>query len=163
MINHTTMSGLEMRCLHCGRSYEMAPSPSLSVACAAMAAFADEHEACEPSEAGAARMRYSTPEEWIRSWDTGESSKTIWYVMQRGHAPRVAVPQDPSDFGRCYRLLAAIPAWRARLGEMAGLHPWVPFVEAWPQLEKLYAEELPSGEAPKCYAAIRACVAKAER
>ena len=89
--------------------------------------FVDEHRRCKPDpEAVAARRRYTTPGEWLASWDTGISSKTIWAVMTgRCSEGRFTpgVPHDPSDFGRCYRLLAAFPAWRARLPEVAARYP----------------------------------------
>lgn len=91
-------------------------------------------------------------ERWIVNGDTGTSSITIWSVM-RGVRPKNAdVPYDPDDFGRCYRLLKVMPAWRGRLSEVADAYPkWRPLVEAWDELTALYEEELPSGWLPKTY------------
>jgi hypothetical protein len=62
------------------------------------------------------------------------------------------VPLDPDDFGRCFRLLEHFPAWRGRIAEVGGRFPeWKPIVDAWPELEALYREELPTGSAPKLY------------
>ncbi len=66
------------------------------------------------------------------------------------------VPHDPTDFGRCSRLLAApfAKGWRARLPEVAKRYPelpWARLVDAWDELEALQAEELPTGKAPKLY------------
>ena len=96
---------------------------------------------------------------WIRSGDTGTSSKTIWYVMMGlpwadswGPSP----PWDPDDFGRCYRLLVEFPQWRERLGEVAARYrSWGPLVREWARLTDLYEEEAPSGTAPKLYAAVK--------
>lgn len=66
--------------------------------------------------------------EWLLGHDTGISSLTICAVLSGKHgiAAEVArghfgadIPHDPADFGRCYRLLQAIPEWRARLEEVA--------------------------------------------
>lgn len=97
---------------------------------------------------------------WFCGGDTGISSQTIWSVMMMGNlahdgryrVERVGHPLDPADFGRCYRLLREIPAWRARLGEVAAKHPsWAPLVANWDELTALYEEELKnkSGVAPK--------------
>jgi len=62
------------------------------------------------------------PQEWIVAGDTGISSRVIWAVMMGVSLdvmPRVDVPHDPPDFGRCYRLLEVMPEWRDRLGEVA--------------------------------------------
>jgi hypothetical protein len=155
-MSHTTIHGNELRCLHCGGTYEVNPGP-ISQWVAAMRAFDDDHKQCKPSEAGAERMKWKTPEEWWRSWDTGESSKTIWRVMMGQNVTMGATPCDPSDFGRCYRLLAAFPAWRERLDEMRKIRGWSALVDAWPKLEALFVEESPSGQGPKLFAAIQTC------
>jgi hypothetical protein len=97
---------------------------------------------------------------WLTGYDTGISSKVIFAVMtdrtgeitldERGN------PWDPSDFGRCYRLLKLFPAWRARIGEMAAVSPrWAALVARWDELEKLYEEEMPQIRAPQLYALMQ--------
>lgn len=99
------------------------------------------------------------PEDWLASDDTGISSETI-YVALRGLSPqgrdRYDIPHDPSDFGRCYRLLKLFPEWRLRLQEVADRFPkWGPMVAAWPRLEALYetilAAEAQHGNPPSPY------------
>jgi hypothetical protein len=157
-MSNTTMSGNELRCLNCGDSYAMAMPAPVSVVTAAMLAFAGDHKTCKPSAAGAAKLSATTPYEWIRNWDTGTSSMTIWHVMMGlPNTGRDDVPHDPADFGRCHRLLEAFPAWRARLDEMRAKPRWTPFVDAWPELEQLYVDELKNkdGRAPKLYALMQ--------
>jgi hypothetical protein len=98
-----------------------------------------------------------TPIEWLMSGDTGMSSKTILSVMENTPLPHGAsVPYDPSDFGRCHRLLAAFPLYRLRLPQVAEKYPaWVGLVRKWDELTKLYEEELPSGRCPKLYARMQ--------
>lgn len=89
---------------------------------------------------------------WLSNGDTGVSSETIWFVMMgRPADPRFTpdTPRDPSDFGRCYRLLQVMPGWRARLPEVALAHPkrWPAFVEHWDELAALYEQVIgPSGK-----------------
>jgi hypothetical protein len=97
-------------------------------------------------------------EAWIANGDTGTSSLTIWAVMMGRRSPhgRFDAPHDPSDFGRCYRLLNVMPSWRARLGEVAArCKAFAPLVPHWDELTALYEEELPSGSAPKLYKRIK--------
>lgn len=97
---------------------------------------------------------------WLINGDTGISSETIWSVMMSRRIEksywRADVPQDPDDFGRCYRLLKVMPSWRERLPEVATKYPaWKPLVGAWDELTALYEEELPRKSAPKLYARMR--------
>jgi hypothetical protein len=92
---------------------------------------------------------------WLTNGDTGISSKTIWFVMTGRPMPDTfwpSTPSDPSDFGRCYRLLQVMPSWRARLPEVAAEYPeWKKLVAAWDEIEALYLAELPTGMARKTY------------
>lgn len=96
---------------------------------------------------------------WITGDDTGTSSQTIWAVMMDAPAPKWAsVPLDPSDFGRCHRLLQLIPSWRARLSEVAARHPkWGPMVARWDEVAAIYEQELAenTGKAPRTYALMK--------
>lgn len=83
---------------------------------------------------------------WVMGQDTGVSSKAIWSVMMGVPVYRDGWgnhPHDPDDFGRCYRLLKAIPAWRARLSEMSAVSKtWARLVARWHEIEALYEEEV---------------------
>lgn len=97
---------------------------------------------------------------WLRSWDTGLSSLTIHHVLRpalwQGQS-RPCPPSDPSDFGRCHRLLKiAPPEWRANLSRVTDRFPeWAPLVARWSDLEALYEKEFPTGQAPKLFALMR--------
>lgn len=100
---------------------------------------------------------------WLLSGDSGISSKTICAVMtgSKMEDPGPDIPYDPSDFGRCYRLLALFPEWRERLGEVAEKFPmWGPMVKAWDELTTLYEEEVlnEDGKAPRLYARMQALI-----
>ncbi len=157
---HTGLGGKGFRCHNCGVEQEMAWPVSLVILTAAGRAFEKTHARCEPSERGRARFRFTTPEEWRESWDTGISSATIWSVAMDRRAfsdlPIGDVPKDPDDFGRCYRLLRAFPEWRAKLPQVADRYPaWKPLVERWDELTRLYEEELPTGRAPRLFALLQ--------
>lgn len=129
----------------------------IAVYAGAAAGFAQEHIDCQPSEGGLDRFRYATAEEWYRSWDTGVSSLTIFSVFMRYGRPTTPdIPRDPADFGRCYRLLALKPDWRAELQQVASRYPaWQPLVDCWNELSLLYEEEAPGGDALRLYARMR--------
>ena len=98
----------------------------------------------------------SAEDAWLFGADTGMSSKTIFGIMTGKSVGEGSFPWDPDDFGRCYRLLARFPAWRARLPEVVKKYPrWSGLVENWDQLTRLYEEELPKKSAPKLYARMQ--------
>lgn len=101
-----------------------------------------------------------TPLEWMMAGKTGTSSKTILHVMEGTPPPNCGpdVPYDPADFGRCHGLLEAIPAYRARLHEVAEKYPaWVGLVREWDKLTAMYVASKASGkwEAPSLYDAMQ--------
>ena len=107
--------------------------------------------------------------QWRRGSDTGSSSKFLWSVMmgaERGDKWR-SNPSDSSDLGRCVRLLALIPEWRPRIGEMAQHSPeWAALVPRWGELEGLLIEEAgpdARGRAPKTDALMRELLTPVER
>lgn len=89
---------------------------------------------------------------WLASDDTGLSSKYMARMLGNGPHCDYNYPHDPSDFGRCYRLLQVVPALRERLQDMAATGwQWAAIVKHWAELEALYLEEFPSGNAPKLF------------
>lgn len=100
---------------------------------------------------------------WLDGDDTGASSKALarylaplagihTHVRLSPYSNGEEHPCDPGDFGRCLRLLEAAPELRPHLKEMASVSPvWARLVGAWEELEALYAEERPRGQAPRLY------------
>lgn len=81
---------------------------------------------------------------WIVGSDSGLSSKAIWAHMM-GVKPRDSWnhPHDPSDFGRCARLLGLMPEWRERLPEMAERSSaWRDLIARWDEIETSMREEV---------------------
>lgn len=102
---------------------------------------------------------------WIVGDDTGTSSIAIWGVMMGVHtsAVRNSTPADPSDFGRCYRLLKLIPEWEDNLDKLRVLDfdrtingikyekVWSRFVDNYFKMKRMYIREHTFGKAPELY------------
>jgi hypothetical protein len=108
--------------------------------------------------------------EWLLSDDTGTSSKAIFRAMVGVPHKDKSTPLDPSDFGRCYRLLKQFPEWESRVKELGDLIDYSPIVngEQLTNLWKIFADNYEElclmyekecvGEhwsAPKMYARMR--------
>lgn len=80
--------------------------------------------------------------QWAIGDDTGASSKTIFAVMTGIKYPLGGyTPADESDFGRCHRMLKLFPEWLPRMGEVGAAYvQWLPLVQSWTVLTKLYEE-----------------------
>lgn len=89
---------------------------------------------------------------WLKSDDTGMSSKFMAHILARGPLADPAYPIDPSDFGRCFRFLRVfkVPPDVAPMAKHG--KEWAGYVERWAEMERLYVEELPTGSCPKLYA-----------
>ena len=128
------------------------------VACAAVVAA--ERKLAE-YERGPVAPHLAAYYEWAAGPDSGLSSQAIVQVLTGARVlgswdASHRTPRDPSDFGRCHRMLQRFPELRARLHEISATRPeWTGLVEHWDELTALYEEEAPSGEAPKLYARIQ--------
>lgn len=104
--------------------------------------------------------------DWLTGGDTGISSLTIYSVMTgecdlTSFGPRP--PSDPSDFGRCHRLLGLFPEWRARLSEVAERYqPWAPLVREWDRLTLLYERDEPTGKSTELYQEMKRLISEGE-
>ena len=174
--DHVLLVRESMLCAHCGTTRKLALPIDMWTMSALLEKFESEHRECEAGEQGAActmcfafghkenacpSLSYGQDlRKWFDGPDTGTSSKTIFRKLsgkqwRKGNYDYDATPLDPSDFGRCHRLLQSFTGWRERISEMADAPGWAGLVEAWDELEALYLEELPSGQCPKLYARMR--------
>ena len=81
---------------------------------------------------------------WLLSGDTGLSSKAMLAAALAAQgdvtkadllSPRPEHPYDEDDFGRCYRLIEAIPEVADHMDAIAKMSPtWRRMVAAWPEL-----------------------------
>ncbi|WP_318636719.1 hypothetical protein [Methanosarcina sp.] len=61
-------------------------------------------------------------------------------------------PSDPSDFGRCMKLLNQVPEFRRRLSEMKEVSEvWSHLVDNWDEFEKLFYEECDTGRCSRLF------------
>lgn len=149
-------AGEVAHCTRCGEGLVFDTPQPLYMASAMMKAFDKQHKGCKKQTY--TEPKPLTPADWFRGRDVGTSSYTILFVMTGTRSPhkRYSVPLDPSDFGRCYRLLNLFPEWRVRLPEVAErFKEWGPMVRRWDEMTALYEEELPNGTAPKLYALMK--------
>jgi len=161
--SHVFMGNNSFRCFNCGEELFFPVSSkgggwSIPLITGLCKLVNKDHAKCKPSAEGKARFEYKTPEEWFKSWDTGASSLVI-YAAMTGQAVTPSFPRppsDPSDFGRCYRLLALVTPEQRRQALQAVLRhheSWRPMLAVWNELTALWEEEhkSPDGMAPKLY------------
>lgn len=81
--------------------------------------------------------------EWMLSDDTGLSSKAICAHMLGLEPEDTSYPSDPTDLGRCLRLMELIPEWKPRIKEMANYGPgWAGQIEVWDELNNTMTNEV---------------------
>lgn len=100
---------------------------------------------------------------WLYSDDTGTSSRYMAWALApligyQGHVKvsdqqqsgYIFTPSDPADFGRCLRLIDAVPELRPHLGSLSRNHGphWSALIAVWDELEALYRQESPSEQCP---------------
>lgn len=84
---------------------------------------------------------------WYRSGDTGISSEVIARTFTREFSRNLGIPRDPSDVGRCVRLLDLAEAngahWREDFAHIMRQHEaWRPLLDRWSEIETAYREQL---------------------
>ena len=82
--------------------------------------------------------------EWVIGNDTGLSSMTIWAAIMDVEIPTVGIPYDNYDFERCWSLLNLCDekTKEMALQKLAERYViWKPFVQCWPELEKIFIYE----------------------
>ena len=94
------------------------------------------------AEAGAARVYSKTGmsvQQWLLSDDVGASSKYLCSVLSGDFHAEMNVPWDAGDFGRCHRLLWAIPELKNRFRLLTTCPPpWPALHDKWDELTLLY-------------------------
>lgn len=78
---------------------------------------------------------------WLRSDDVGMSSRYMASVLGGFECP-YNHPLDLDDFGRCSRLLLAVPEFREKLEMMRSKsEQWAALLDVWTQVESLIDEK----------------------
>lgn len=100
-------------------------------------------------------MDYKAVAEWALSGTTGLSAEAIATNLCDIGKKTGNYPHDAGDFGRCERLLNAVPELRGRLHEMASVNQyWDALIPVW--------EAIRSANDADKYALIQAAVRKIE-
>lgn len=74
--------------------------------------------------------------DWLFTGEVGLSSERIARHMLGYQGEPYSYPYDQWDFGRCVKLLNAIPELRERLSEMAAVSSqWAGLVAQWDEIE----------------------------
>lgn len=106
--------------------------------------------------------------QWLVGSDTGLSSKTLAAIFlgaTDGPECRFNYPLDPSDFGRCWRLVEAVPEIRDAFPRICQVYPpMAPFINNWDELSALYVTAVKSGtgKAPELYQRMKELRAEIE-
>lgn len=102
---------------------------------------------------------------WLISGDTGLSSVAILRHMIGADGDKESYPRDPSDLGRCLRLLEHMPEWGERISEMSEHGPeWAGLVSRWQSIRSTMIREVGidwshGGRAPETYRAMQSAIA----
>lgn len=92
----------------------------------------------------------------MRSHDTGVSSETMAGIFLGAGKGMFDAPYDPSDFGRCYRLVKKVPAIRSAFERIAELVPsFAGILREWDELCRLYERDEPTGRSDELYRRIK--------
>lgn len=94
--------------------------------------------------------------EWLVSRDTGISSETMAAIALGAKNGLFEAPHDPSDFGRCYRLVQKVPAIRGVFGKIGEAVPvFAGILREWDDLTRIYERDLQSGWSEDLYRRIK--------
>jgi hypothetical protein len=79
--------------------------------------------------------------QWMASQDTGISSETMFSAITGVPVAMRDIPHDMADVGRCVRMLRRLPDLRPQIEKVILQHKeWMPFIDCWKELERLYDE-----------------------
>lgn len=102
---------------------------------------------------------------WALGDDTGSSSRALARATCGLSEPAPFAPIDTGDFGRCRRLIRAVPEAREAVNRLAQTdHIWARLAEIWDEATTAYDEEQANGvigrwgtrECPRTSALIKA-------
>lgn len=92
----------------------------------------------------------------INNNDCGSSAKTIICHILKLDNDWNSPPYDPSDFGRCYRMLREFPELREKLNNMKTLNTtWHCLVMVWSVLEDIFERDEDSGKSSDLYLILK--------
>lgn len=93
---------------------------------------------------------------WLLSHDTGLSSETMAAIALGANTRSgLSAPHDVADFGRCYRLVKAVPQVRHAFPQIARKCPaFAGIIREWDELVVIYLRDLPKFGSKELYQRI---------
>jgi hypothetical protein len=80
--------------------------------------------------------------EWLSSDDTGASSLYMASVLTGQFTAENHYPRDPADFGRCLRLVEAVPELESKIRDMSQHgKEWAVVAANWDEWAELYRQD----------------------
>ncbi len=143
----TTIRNQNLFCLNCGGEFVLkSPSP-VAERSKKMKLFDQLHKDCEKTwtepVADQNKPLLERAQWWKKDGERGMSSETMWSCFMGEMPTRRSHPSDPGDFKRCYKLLQAVPEWKAELHKLKSLStPWSNLVDNWDTLTQMYEENI---------------------
>lgn len=159
--SHTGFRNEKLFCFNCGGSHDLQLPLPVKQMTDTMKAFDKLHKNCLPvwkePEPPLGKSEIEKAAWWLRSGETGLSSKTIYSIITGQNVMGTwgySHPSDPDDFRRCYLLLKAVPEWCLKLDKMRKVSEvWDRLVDNWDKLSEMLEAAMNSkdGRAPKMY------------
>ena len=143
---HATIRNQKLFCLNCGGEFALQYPIGISEMTSKIDSFNMLHKDCKKTwtepKANQSESAKSKAMWWIINGEQGMSSKAMWACLmgQQGDGNH---PCDPDDFSRCYKLLEAVPEWKADLGKLTKLSDtWKNLVGNWDKLTQMYEQNV---------------------
>lgn len=141
----TTIRNQKLFCTCCGGEFALNMPIGVQDMAKKSEAFEALHKDCKQTYVEPKADQSKTVQQkamwWIANGERGMSSETMWNFFMGNKNYRVCYPYDPDDFSRCYKLLEAVPEWKARVPELKELSKeWANLANGWDKLTAMYEE-----------------------
>ncbi len=142
---HTTIRNGNLFCTHCGEEHELNMPIPVDDMSRKIKAFDILHKNCLKTWTETVADQSQSIKDkamwWLANGERGLSSMTMWNCFMAKKRFSVKHPSDPDDFSRAYKLLQAIPEWKAKryMDKLKGLSiPWKNLVDNWDTLTSMF-------------------------
>jgi hypothetical protein len=143
----TTIRNQKLFCLNCGGEFALQYPLAINEMTKKTKAFDDLHKDCKQTwtepKADQSKDVQQKAMWWMGSGEKGMSSETMWNCLMGNKNFSVNHPYDPDDFKRCYKLLQAVPEWKAEIHKLKPLSKaWSNLVDNWDKLTEMFEENV---------------------
>ncbi len=140
---NTTFRNENLFCLNCGGEFALNYPISIKEMTEKIEAFNNLHKNCkktwEEPKVDKNKSVHDRAMWWFEVSERGLSSMTMWNCFMGNKGFSIHHPSDPSDFGRCWKLLETVPEWKKELYKLKSLSPiWSNLVDNWDKLNEYY-------------------------